>query len=284
MDTETRRASCFADLAAARRLLYWRPIMGPFRDATESIEAEAAALAAQRRAELPGVPAGYDSLFVRRAGRIAFGVTGTLGAAVVAIALMYDIDFAPYLLVWSWAVALVAVPIAVLAASFVLRRHLRRAVARTGDPIRDVAALRALDLRALERALAARRAHASYAWPLVAITLLAPHTLQLLVASAWTHEIDLENFHEWMQATSLFTVHVFFYGVYAAWTFPRQRSIGRPVWIATGLSAVPGILLLGIPPLIVFFTALAIAIGAYLPMRGLMEREMAQAAMAELEA
>jgi len=245
--------------------------MSPFRTATEIVEAEVAVLEAEHRRVLASLPSGHRSLFVRRTARIAAGVAGTAVAAVMLIAVQATARGHARLLFAGWAAAAIAYAVAAAAASLVLRRRLRRAIVRTDDPFRDHAALRAADLPGLEHALAGRRSHASYAWPLVAITLLGPPTLLLLpglAMGASSRELD-----EWLRFTCGVSPHIFGYAIVVAWRYPRtQRVWGHVLW-ATVLSLFPGVLFAGISTLIVFLTAAMIAIVGFLPMSALMVRE-----------
>jgi hypothetical protein len=247
--------------------------MSPFRDATALVEAEAAALEVCRRAELAETPRGPASLFVRRSARIAFGVAGTAGAACVALAMLGRTGGYAALLVGSWVAAVLAYGLATIVASVVLERRLRRAIRRRGEPFDDAAALRAIDPRAVEHELAGRRAHPSQAWPLVAASLLGPHTVHLLVKLAGQGTELLHEFDDWMLVSAALTPHVFVYGIVTAWTFPRRRKLAAPILIAGALARFPGILLLGIPSLIVMTTAAVLVLFAYLPMGWIIDRE-----------
>jgi hypothetical protein len=243
--------------------------MSPYRDGTAGIEAEIAALEAQQHRLREALPTGRHSLFVRRTARIAAGITGAaFGPVLVARASLGGL--APLLAV-AWAAVVVAYAGAALAANQVLRRALARPLVCTGEPFRDLAALRAADLVAVERALDDRRAHASYAWPLVAITVLGPATLHVLVGlvlGATARELD-----EWLVVTSVFSAHVYAYALITAWRFPRVRKIGHPVTVATLLSLVPGIACACLSSLVVLATAGAIALVGYAPMAAIMRRE-----------
>jgi hypothetical protein len=245
--------------------------MSPFRNATELVEAEVAVLEAAHHRALASTPTCHRSLFVRRTARIAAGVAATVVAAVLVVAMMTTTAGYARLLLAGWGVVLIAYAVAAAAASLVLQRRLRRAMMRTGDPFRDHAALRVADLPGLERELAGRRIHASYAWPLVAITLLGPPTLHLLVGlglGASYHKLD-----EWLRFTCRLSPHIFGYAIVVAWRYPRTRRVWRHVLCATVLSLFPGVLFLGISTLIVFFSAAIIALVGYLPMDALMARE-----------
>jgi hypothetical protein len=254
------------------------PIMSTFRDATAAVTAEAEILAARHLDSLPTIPTGHRSVFVRRTARIAAGVVGTLVAAAIVYLLAHRGAMkdaygaaAVRLLLWSWPAMAAAYVVAAVASGVVLRRRLRRHVARTADPFRDAAALRQLDLAAVERAMSSRFGPASYAWPLLAITLLAPHTLQLPFVVPERHPVEFAAM--WMRVTGVLSIHIYLYGVLAAWTFPENGHVWQHIGWTIFLSLFPGVLTFGLASAIVLATATAVAVLGYWPMRALMRRE-----------
>src|SRR5688572_10910564 len=198
-----------------------------YRDATASVADEADLLSAERSAEIDRLPPALVRLYGARVARIAFGATGTTGAlALAGHMLLAERGFGGGLLV-SWELAIAAYLVARVVAPIALRRQLARAARITGDPFRDAAALRALDVHALAHRRATSIRHASYAWPLVAATLLGPHTLHIAVGALLMCPFRMGSFDEWMQFTSALTPHVFAAGVYAAWRFPVTRQFGQ---------------------------------------------------------
>ena len=249
--------------------------MSPFRNATAIVEAEAHALEAAHRRARAALATGHRSLFVRRTARIAAGIAGTAVAAAVFIAMIESTGGYTRLLLAGWSAVPIAYAIAAAVASRVRRRALDRATLRTGDPFRDSAALRLVDLPALARTLDGRRVHASYAWPLIAITLLGPGTLHTLIGlalGASTAQID-----DWLCFTTIASIHVFGYALVVAWRYPRTLRVWKHVFWATVLSLFPGALLLALPSVVVQLTGVAIALVGYLPIAALIRREAASA-------
>jgi hypothetical protein len=250
--------------------------MSMFRGATVAVEAET--LAARHLQSLSAIPTGHRSLFVRRRARIAAGVVGSLFAAAIVFFLahrgaMKDAYGAAgvHLLLWSWPAMAAAYILVAVASSVVLRRRLHRRVARTADTFRDAAAMRQLDLAAVERAMSSRFGAASYAWPLLAITLLAPHTLQLPFVVPERHAVEYAAM--WMRGTGVLSIHIYLYGMCAAWTFPENGHVWHHIGWATFLSLFPGVLTFGLTSAIVLATATAVAALGYWPMRALMRHE-----------
>lgn len=243
--------------------------MLPYRDGTAGIEAELAVLAAHQHRMLEALPTGRSSLYVRRTARIASGITGASFAPVLVM--HAGVGGLARVLAVAWVAMVIAYAVATRVARRIRRRALTQPLRRTGEPFRDLAALRAADLPAIEEALAARRAHASYAWPLVAITVLGPATLHVLVGLALG--ASMRALDEWLVVTSVFSAHVYAYAVIAAWRFPRVRKLGHPVVMATLLSLVPGIACAGVSSLVVLATGGVLSLVAYRPMARLMRRE-----------
>lgn len=252
--------------------------MTAYRDSTEIVDQRAHRLRLDRLAELEQTPTGLRSVYVRRSARIAFGVAGTAGA-LLTFGSLYLLDHgSTNLLLASWALAVAAYFGAAAIASLRLERALRRAVARSSDPFADALRLRDTSPRALERALSGGREHASFAWPLLAVTLLGPYTLQLayfaLDGAAWS------EFDAWMKWTMLFVVHVHGYAAHAAWQYPRRRQACRSLAVAAGLAMVPGGIFLGLPSLITLITGAVLIVVFWLPLRRVMDRELSAMALA----
>jgi hypothetical protein len=205
-------------------------------------KSQVSVLEAEHRRALAAVPTGHRSLFVRRTSRIAAGVAGTGVAAAVVIAMLATTSGCARLLLAGWSVVPIAYAVATVAASRVLQRRLRQAIGRTGDPFRDHAALRVADVPGLERELAGRRIHASYAWPLACLWLCGRGRLALL----------------------------------------RTRQVLRPMAWATVLSLFPGVMCLCMSSTIVFVSAGAVALVGYRPMAALMAREERRGSAAQV--
>jgi hypothetical protein len=238
-----------------------------YRDATASVAAEADALEAARLAEIDALSADVVRLYARRRARIAFGIGAAVGWAAMVVAMITDAASATSLLLAAWVLALGSAGVALLVASTVLRNRLVRSIAGGGDPYQRAGALRGVRVAEIARRVAVGRRHASQAWPLIAANLLLPQTLHFLVYVVCAGSaVRIDDFDHWLAFTTALTPHVFAYGLYAAWTFPRTRRIGRHVGVAAVLSLIPGLLLVGIPSLVVLVTSGAVALLAYLPM------------------
>jgi hypothetical protein len=247
----------------------------PFRDASFGVAAETADLRRARLSELHRMPSGLASIFVRRTARIAFGVAGTLGAAGLAACVALRTGSYTYLLLAAWALAVAAYFGTASLATVHHTKRLRRMAGGRGEPFADAAALRALNPHMEARALDMRRGYASWGWPMVALSLLGPFTLQLIAALVWSRSMTLADFDGWMAWTAPLTTPVFLYAAVVAWQFPRTRTMYRHILIAGMIALVPGVFLLGIPSLIVMATALALVLVVWLPVGHMIDREAA---------
>lgn len=253
--------------------------MTPFRDATEQLAAEAAALAQDRQAEAAATPRGWRSIYVHRVARVAFGVTATAGAVVTATTMALGMRGLPGRIAVAWAVALAVYLAALVVASLHLRRRIAAAVTVTGEPVDDLARLRAVSPREVEHAMSSRLGRASYRWPLVAAVLLGPHSCQLPVMDA----IDFlpGGADEYMAVTVVFGAHLFAYGLWAAWRYPLRRGVGGDIVMVCALSALVAPFTLGLSIVATLGTALVLGLAAFAPIGRIIDREQARLAAAE---
>jgi hypothetical protein len=253
--------------------------MAPFRDASEQLAAEAAALAHRRRAEAAATPRGWRSIYVHRVARVAFGVTATLGAAVTATTMVLGVRGLAARIAAAWAVALAVYLAALVVASLRLRRRIAAAVTITGEPVDDLARLRAVSPRQVEHAMSSRLGRASHRWPLVAAVLLGPHSCQLPVMRA----IDFlpGGADEYMAITVVFGGHLFAYGLWAAWRYPVRRAVGGDIVMVCALSALVAPFTLGLSIVATLGTAVVLGLVAFGPMGCIIDGEQARLAAAE---
>ncbi len=250
--------------------------MTPFRDATDFIRAQAEALRARRLDELHQLPTGWRSVYVQRTARLAAGAAGLVGtmalAGMIAAAPPRGVDAGEavvvgLLLVWSAVLGVGS--LAALVADHRLRCHVRAGLARTGDPHDELIRLRAAGPVAIERRLASRHARASWIVPLLAATLLLPHTLHAIVLGLLSAQ-PLDP--GYVQLTAFWAAPTFAYGVYVAWDFPRKPRVRDAVRGAVVAGLFP---LLPLSALIAGATAIPIVLVAHRPMRAIIERERA---------
>jgi hypothetical protein len=228
-------------------------------------------------------PAAYE----RRVGRIAGGIVGTAaGIFTFSAALGFSaLDplapvEAPDMPAWhgrSFVLALTLVFAGVAAvAAYVLgrafarvlaRRVVSRAAVRSGDAVRDFVALehdapgQVLERRA--RALEYR----SVLFPMVALSLLAPLTLHALVAGLIG---DFASFGSWMSASALIVGHAHLVLCICCIRYARiirrssaedllargDRDWWRALGFTTAAAAIPGVMLLAVPPVLTLVTGL----------------------------
>lgn len=250
--------------------------MDPYRDATHLVRAQADALRARKLDALGRLATGWRGVYVWRRARLAGGAAGVVGA----MALAGMVAAAPARgaggpgvvvgLLLIWCAALGAAAIAALIAAWRLRWHARRWFARVDDPYVDLRRLHASEPAALARALASRHARASWVVPLLAATLLLPHTLHAIVVAVWFQQaLD----PDYVLLTATWAAPTFAYGVYVAWDFPRNPRVRDAVRGAVAFGLFP---LLPLSAVVAGATAIPIVLIAHRPMRGVVERERAQ--------
>ncbi len=231
---------------------------------------------------------------VRRMGR-AWG--GAFALAVAALAFVagllalpakYDTDK------WLRELAtllLFAAPVVGLVV-LVCGRHVARAwltwtldapVPLSGNAAVDLARIEAIDPLRASREVAMRWERASIALPLAAVAMLAPLTLHGFVwgmlswPSMSSSSSPLSDYGEWIALSALIVGHAHLAVLIGSvrWAFRLRETPtvrvrhdlhkhwGVTLLVAMGVACVPGIVLLGIPPLLVGITGLAFLPAAY---------------------
>jgi hypothetical protein len=254
----------------------------PYRTADSHRMREREVLLAERAMQSRALPPVFAAIYGRRWGRVSAGIVMVMGAVSLALAGLASLALTaivpqdwkpPYSLVLlaTLGLSVVAYVAARLIAPGALRRTVQRPFAVTEDARRDVARLShrtpAFDATDLVEGLERR----SLGWPLVGLSLVAPLSLHLAVAALFS--IPLESFDVWVAISLVLTVpaHVtlaafaaqFAKDVHAA-SDSAGPSVGRAAFRAWGVtvlvSFVPGVVLLGIPPLLVAVTGVFIPI------------------------
>ena len=218
--------------------------------------------------ELRGSPV-RERLAIHRA-RVARTVAGTVGAigglammitGVITLATDGHEALAAYVL----AGALVALPISYLLA-FALapgveRRNMERLLTKSEDPEMDLAVVEGASAKSVVSVWADRWENASLTMPLMAVALLGPLTLHaiLFVAAG-----DLDGLGGWIAFSSAIVGHAHLVFAGLAVRYVRQlragtlpRNPGLHIWGWTTIaSAIPGVVLLGVPPILTAVTGL----------------------------
>ena len=263
----------------------------PYRDDTEGArihyeelcEAWDAARRAFSRAE---------SVHARRTARIWAGTAGILGAAAIAgtTAVRYlgeakALEGVPTaLLPVSWLAMAVAYAAGIVVADVRLRAFVDRP-RRTGDPRADACrleeALPEIDQRARVNAME----RASVALPMIAAALLVPLSIHLACYSlALLAGKPVAGFDWWIACSGVIVGHAHLALAYFSWSFAQKArratvfevaagkaGSGWTVWMMTvAVSALPGVVLLAIPPALTLVTGLL-----FIPaMFGMMKRRI----------
>jgi hypothetical protein len=178
-------------------------------------------------------------------------------------------------LLCAWPAGLVAWAIARTAAGVAFGRRVHAPFGLTGDVGEDLLRLQREDSLADARALAARWQRAGAALPLAALSIIAPLTIHFVVWCLLApHEVL--DFGEWIAMSVVIVGHAHVALCVCAVVWANrlcryetselnvvQPSWARSLFITVGVACVPGLLLLAIPPLLVFVTGLVFVPAMY---------------------
>lgn len=231
---------------------------------------------------------------VRRMGR-AWGGAAALATALVAFAAgltalpaSYETDkalraLATVLLFGAPLVGLAALVCGRLFARIGLAWKLDAPLQLTGDVAADLARIEVADPLRVGREVAMRWERRSVALPLAAVAMLAPLTIHGLIwcmlgwPSGNLSATSLSDYGEWIALSALIVGHAHLAVLIGSvrWAFRLRatptaqvrrdlhRHWGLTLLVAMGVACVPGVVLLGIPPLLVGVTGLAFLPAAF---------------------
>ena len=217
------------------------------------------------------------SLYARRVARAAAGAATTIALGLCAVwTLVGSIWGVTERLLGS---ALLALPVYWLARVWAGRRFDQRVtlrLRRTPDPFADIERLEAEGAPlSCARELCERLETRSIAYPMVAFALAGPLLLHFVVYAMFVrgvHQHGYRDFDTWILVSALFVGHAHVYLALRAAAFARDLRLdqrlyqpgtarveaarcGNSAWAGTtGISALPGVVLLAIPPLLVAIT------------------------------
>jgi hypothetical protein len=239
---------------------------------------------------------------VRRIARTVAGATALLAGLTTFVCALASLPGGGLVLAspqWSYAstcVLLCAWPLA-LAAGAVARvvvgastvRRLHAPVAVTGPPGGGLVMLEGADTLGAARAMAARWERASTALPLAALSMTAPLTIHFVVWSLLvgpTHA-SARDFGQWIAASVVIVghAHLALAACAARWAYKlREREswalgagVGasslKALFLSVGVACLPGVLLIGLPPVLVLVTGIAFVPAMYMATASCLRRE-----------
>jgi hypothetical protein len=231
----------------------------------------------------------------RRSGRIASGVAGIVGALLIAGAAVAELFVGrkqrggglTVLLLSTWAAMGVVYSLAWVIGR-VRERSLTNPPRRSADPRADLAWLETERPLSRLRASASALERASIAFPLIAISLLAPLTLHLLVWALVARRNDaLASFDDWMRVSMVVVGHAHLVLAFLGYRFAsracqlstdeleaaRSGAEWRAYGFAVLASALPGAVLFLIPPVLTALTGLLFNPLAYRLLTGAVVQE-----------
>jgi hypothetical protein len=216
-----------------------------------------------------------ESVHARRTARIWAGTAGILGAAAIAgttaaryLAEAKALEGVPTaLLLVSWLAMAVAYAAGIAVADVRLRAFVDRP-RRTGDPRTDACRLEEALPEIDQRARVDAMERASVALPMIAAALLVPLSIHLpfyvLAGKA------VAGFDAWIACSGVVVGHAHLALAYLSWSFAQKArratvfevaagkaGSGWTAWLITvAVSALPGVVLLAIPPALTLATGL----------------------------
>jgi len=259
-----------------------------YRDGSDGLRGELREHLARRAVELSVLAPTFRGIYARRAARAAAGaVAAAGGVAVLAVALAAGVGrpmFGPneaatgsltLALGATWLCALATYALARVWAASRFDDELFAQLAPTGELHTDVERARRLGPREIGMALARRRERASVGLPLVALALLAPLSLHYLCLAVldgrWPSGA---RFDGWIVLSAVIVGHCHLVLAIQAWLFARRLGerggadvagyaarAGWSAWTWTlAASAIPGLLLYGVPLFLVGVTGVFIPV------------------------
>lgn len=223
------------------------------------------------------------SVYRRRVARASAGVVGAVGGLAVLIvsgvSLATQHGGAVNVLVLCASLAAVAAAylVARLDAGARLRARFRALLTLTADTDRDIARLEEARPMGFVRDSADRLGRLSIAAPMVAMALLGPLSLHMCVAAlplVANGDPMLEDFGNWMAISAVVVGHAHLVLALVSWRYTGRLFAGRSgAALNEGVkalgwtvftAAVPGILLIVLPPLITCATGLFVVIPTFI--------------------
>jgi hypothetical protein len=270
-----------------------------YRSLEPVLQQRIAALRERYESEAPFVDL-VRRVAVRRIGRAAGGFIATVvGGSALLVGLAswlssgteetYAHTVASVLLVAAWPAGIVAALVARAVARGILSGWAEEPVRLTGDLAKDLARLDADEPLAAMRRTAERWERPAAAWPIAALSLVTPLTIHLLVD--WIpnmgRDVLLQDFGTWIAISVVLVGHSHLAVLVGAVRWARSlrerptellttgltRSWGLTLLVAVGLACLPGIVLLGIPPILVALTGLLFIPAMYLVTARCIQRE-----------
>ena len=221
---------------------------------------------------------GIDTLApeIRRVGARRLARIWSAGVALASlVAMLFHFAFTIHLetlsayVVGAWVGGGLAYVVVRLVAPWWLGRRVRRAYATTGDIFFDMGRFEAQHPRDYVLGRAHRLERLSFQLPLVALALVAPLSIHFVVGMLF-FDVSFAGFGNWILTSAALVGHAHLilalFGVFHVVRVQRELDAGvhvsgasrgmvALVW-TVGASAIPGLVLLCIPPLLVALTGL----------------------------
>lgn len=217
------------------------------------------------------VPEALCEIYARRVGRIAAGVAALGGLLAMAAHFVFTLEYrqiAIYLPI-AWGAAALAYLVGRCLGGPLLRRRVEREYATSGDIFVDLGRLDARRPREFMLDQVHQHERLGLQVPLLAAALLAPLSLHLLVGVLWLG-VPISSFGQWIITSAVLVGHAhitlalfaLFHGARLQQELDRGLEVpgasrgGVALLWTIGASAVPGLVLLCVPPILVAITGL----------------------------
>ncbi len=226
--------------------------------------------------QLSELPRALHRMYACRQARIWAAGAGLAGFAAVLIDVLFGAKHLTQILIATWSAVAITSGVAWLAAGEVLRRRTLHTFAPTGDPLVDLMKLESGGARAYATERVKQLERLSLLLPLVCLSLLTPLTLHLLVGVTLLG-VSVEKFNSWILLSLVLVGHahagLVVFSIHHITAVQRALDHGAPVlggsrgalallWTVS-LSAVPGAVLLFIPPVLVATTGAVFVPGMF---------------------
>lgn len=275
---------------------------GIFRDPNQALAIQLSALRQKRRAEIAEVPVAFVELYVARLSRLRAGVIACAGTALVFVVSLAAVavhgpfglpdDLARHIaavLLGTWCLSVIAYVLTRRTGSRHFARRLETGIEPSGDSHRDLDRLRNVQTRRAALELVDRLEGPGLAWPLAGMAMSLPLLLHFLVFEiAAGFPPDPLVFGDWVVLSATLVPHCHL--VLARRCFRHGRDLARgrvcedaaisALGTTMAFSLIPGLILIGVPTVLVGVTGAAIVPAAFWDARRVHQRERHQRELA----
>jgi hypothetical protein len=257
--------------------------MGPiYRDPGDGLRRLRAELFEKRWQELEALSPELRRIYTRRIARTVAGVVGFAGMALVFLFAILSIPGSPFFVdqhyerplaaatIAVWAIIGIAYVVARVAAAVHFPRRVLAMLEPSGELHRDVSDLASATMSQRVAHWIGRYERTSAAWPLAGAAMVLPLLLHWLVYALHSGGVpSASGFGFWIVLSAVTVAHCHLVLAFCGWRFARDLTASeadplgrldsrglRALGVTAASSTVPGLVLAGIPCLLVVVTGL----------------------------